>query len=64
MCEEPKGPPWKGRGHNLEAAVWHAWENAKKHGAGPEKAEYKVEVSIEASNPIHSYIVLLSPPDG
>jgi hypothetical protein len=61
MDEERNGPPWRGRGHDLEAAIWDAWENAKEQGAGGEKATYKVEIAIEASNPIHSYIVLIFP---
>jgi hypothetical protein len=51
--------PWSGRGANLEAAFEDAWHNAKNAGASP--GTYKVEISIETTNPIHTYIVIISP---
>ncbi|HEU5214254.1 MAG TPA: hypothetical protein VFU30_01805 [Gaiellaceae bacterium] len=59
MNEGAQGP-WEGKGHTLEAAMWHAWENAKSGGADP--GTYKIEIMIEAHNPIHSYIVVINPP--
>jgi hypothetical protein len=51
--------PWRGEGPNLEAALVAAWNNAKNGGAGP--GTFKVEISIKTVNPIHSYIVILTP---
>ena len=48
-----------GKGTSVEAAAAHAWENARANGAGP--GTYKLDVFIEASNPIHSYIVVITP---
>jgi hypothetical protein len=68
MTNQAQGP-WKpGRGPSLEEAAKAAWENAKKgdarHGFAAEPAPggtYKLEIWVEASNPIHSYIVGLIP---
>lgn len=53
---------YKGRGANLEAAFEDAWHHAKDEGAAP--GTYTVQIEIEASNPIHSYIVIISPVGG
>lgn len=50
---------YEGRGGNLGAAFEDAWNTAKTNGAPP--GLYSVEIAIEASNPIHSYIVVLTP---
>ena len=58
------GPPWKGKSEgddaSLQAAIEDAWEKAKgKHAAA---GKYVVDrIEIETSNPIHAYIVLISP---
>ncbi len=44
----------------LEAACENAWDNAKEDGDG--RVDYKVEtIGFEAENPIHSYIVIITP---
>ncbi len=61
--------PWKpGRGKTIELAAANAWANAKKGAPAPglaaEKAPagtYKLEIYAETENPIHGYIVTLSP---
>ena len=50
---------FKGRGGNLGAAFEHAWDKAKEDGAPP--GRYKVELAIDAENPIRGYIVVISP---
>lgn len=50
---------FEGRGGNLGAAFEDAWSNAKKNDAPP--GLYTVEIAIEASNPIHTYIVVITP---
>jgi hypothetical protein len=50
---------YKGRGGNLGAAFENAWNTAKENGAPP--GVYKVEIAIEAENPIRGYIVIISP---
>ena len=50
---------YKGTGGNLGAAFENAWNTAKEEGAPP--GVYKVEISIEAENPIRGYIVVISP---
>jgi hypothetical protein len=68
MTNQAPGPWQPGKGKTLEQATEQAWENAKKgHAArGFVAAEapggtYKLEIWIEATNPIHSYIVGLVP---
>ena len=68
MTNLEQGPWESGRGKTVEAAAEDAWENAKKGKAAPGLAAkqapsgtYKVEIWIETTNPIHSYIVKLSP---
>ena len=49
---------WEGRGPDLHAAIEDAWHTAKKAGAGP--GQFTVQaIAIEASNPIHSYVVVI-----
>jgi hypothetical protein len=61
---EPK-PLGFGKGPNLEAAVWQAWENAKAERELEERPKYyRVELFIEASNPIHAYVATIFPADG
>ena len=50
---------FEGKGANLEAAFEAAWHEAKEDGAPP--GRYTVEIEIETSNPIHSYIVIITP---
>ena len=50
---------YEGRGGNLGAAFEAAWNTAKENGAPP--GLYTVEIAIEASNPIHAYIVIIQP---
>lgn len=50
---------YKGKGGNLGSAFEHAWENAREQGAPA--GQYKVEIAIEAENPIRGYIVKLTP---
>lgn len=68
MTNRAQGPWQPGRGKTVEEAAENAWANAKKGQAAPglaaEKAPsgtYKAEIWIETSNPIHSYIVTLTP---
>jgi hypothetical protein len=53
---------YRGEGGNLGAAIEHAWDNAKKDGAP--SGTYKLEISIQAENPIRGYIVVITPDDG
>jgi hypothetical protein len=53
------GPPWKGRGANLHAALEDAWEHAK--GKTEARAFRVEEIVIEAVNPITTYIVKIDP---
>ena len=51
---------WEGRGEHLHSAIEDAWNLAKRDGAEP--GTYAVEaIAFEASNPIHSYIVIIGP---
>jgi hypothetical protein len=54
-----KGPFPSGGFAHLEAAIADAWEDAK--AKGEEAGEYKVEIHIHASNPIHTYSVTIIP---
>jgi hypothetical protein len=57
------GKSWTGRSEGpdatLDAAFKDAWEKAKE-GKGPE-GTYDVQIKIEAKNPIHAYIVIITP---
>ena len=58
------GPPWKGKSEgddaSLQAAIEDAWENAKGHHA--DAGWYVVDkIKVQTSNPIHTYVVLISP---
>lgn len=59
-----EGPPWKGKSQgddaSLQAAIEDAWENAKGHQA-PAGWYVVDKIKIETSNPIHAYVVLISP---
>ena len=49
---------------SLDAALASAWANAQEDAkAKNERAggEYKVDIFIEADNPIHTYSVVISP---
>jgi hypothetical protein len=59
VMEEFEEKSYEGRGGNLGAAFENAWNSAKTSGAPP--GVYTVEIAIEVSNPIHSYIVLITP---
>jgi hypothetical protein len=50
---------YKGSGGNLGAAFENAWNAAKEQGAPP--GVYRVEIAIEAENPIRGYIVKIIP---
>ncbi len=54
---------WTGRSDgehaSLHAAFEDAWHRAKKEGAAP--GEYDVAIKIETTNPIHAYIVTITP---
>lgn len=50
---------YEGKGGNLGSAFEHAWDKAKEDGASP--GRYKVELMIEAENPIRGYIVIITP---
>jgi len=58
------GNSWKGRsqepGASLQKAIEAAWEAAKSAGADP--GTFAVSIEIETKNPIHAYIVTISPP--
>lgn len=55
---------WTGRSEgehaSLQAAFVDAWNEASRDGAPP--GEYDVKIKIVATNPIHAYIVILTPP--
>jgi hypothetical protein len=52
--------PWTGHDpHNLQQAFVNAWETAKEAGANP--GTFKCEITIDTSNPIHSYNVTITP---
>ena len=68
MSHVARGPWQPGKGKTIEEATKQAWENAKKGQARPgfaaEKAPsgtYKLEVWIETTNPIRTYVVGLIP---
>ncbi len=44
---------------DLHAAVQAAWDDAKKNNPGLQRDVYECKISIDASNPIHSYIVTI-----
>ena len=54
---------WTGRSEGpdatLDAAFKDAWEKAKK-GGGP-TGTYDVAIQIETENPIHAYVVIITP---
>jgi hypothetical protein len=55
-------PDWEpGSGDTIEEAAQKAWENAKNSSSPPghERKKYKLHISIDASNPIHAYIVVI-----
>jgi ribosomal protein S5 len=52
----------QGKAGKLKDAIEAAWEDAKAKGAGPGTYEIK-SIQIETNNPIHSYIVIIAPPD-
>jgi len=49
---------YQGEGPSLQAAFEDAWHKAKEHGGPPGKYTAS-KIAIEASNPIHSYIVII-----
>jgi hypothetical protein len=61
--------PWKpGKGDTIEKAAQQAWAHAKdgiaEAGLTAGKAPagtYKLEIYAETENPIHGYVVVLSP---
>jgi hypothetical protein len=62
MSNGQQGPHWRGTKPfpNLKEAVEDAWNNAKS--ADPSlSGTFKVDIYIEASNPIHTYTVVISP---
>lgn len=58
-----QGGPWKGRseqpGATLQKAIENAWEKAKNDQAPA--GLYDVKIQIETNNPIHAYVVIISP---
>ena len=68
MTDQGRGPWAPGRGKSIEEATKKAWDNAKKGQGAPgfaaERAPagtYKLEIWIETTNPIRSYIVNILP---
>jgi hypothetical protein len=68
MSDNSHGPWAPGRGKTVEEAAEHAWENAKSGKPAPglaaehaQAGTYKLEIWIETTNPIHSYIVTINP---
>jgi len=55
------GQKWKGKKPfpDLKDAVQEAWDEASAAGAGA--GTFKLEIYIEADNPIRSYIVTITP---
>jgi hypothetical protein len=50
---------WEGRGASIQAACEDAWHKARDAGRS---GRFKVETTaFEASNPIHVYIVIITP---
>jgi hypothetical protein len=60
--DDYEGKSYEGRGGNLGAAFENAWNSAK--GSGAEPGLYTVQIAIEASNPIHTYIVVITSTPG
>jgi hypothetical protein len=62
MSNGQQGP--RGRGTkpfpNLKDAVEDAWNDAKRRDPSS-SGTFKVDIYIDASNPIHNYIVVISP---
>ena len=58
-----EGPHYHGRSEgpdkSLEKALKDAWDQATKDHADP--GVYDVDIKIETTNPIHAYIVILTP---
>jgi hypothetical protein len=53
---------WEGRGANLVAAFEDAWHQAERSG---KSGRFTVEtIAFEASNPIHTYIIVISCDNG
>jgi hypothetical protein len=55
-------PDWEpGIGDSVEEAAQNAWDNATKSSSPPgkERKKYKLHIYIDASNPIHAYIVVI-----
>ena len=54
--------PWEGESTtDIDSAIKNAWDNAKNSPSppGPNRKKYKLSFFIDASNPIHSYIVVI-----
>lgn len=50
---------WEGQGASIQAACEDAWHQAKQAG---KSGRFTVETTgFEASNPIHTYIVVIAP---
>ena len=50
---------WEGQGASIQAACEDAWHKAKEAG---KSGRFTVETTgFEASNPIHTYIVIITP---
>ena len=47
---------------DLHEATKAAWEDAKSKNSGLGRGVYECKIAIEASNPIHSYIVTIIRP--
>jgi hypothetical protein len=63
MSNDGQGP-WEGEGPDIDSAIKNAWDNAKNSPSppGPNRKRYKLKFFIDASNPIHTYIVIIGGP--
>jgi hypothetical protein len=47
---------------DIHEATKAAWEDAKKNNPGLQPGVYECKISIDAENPIRSYVVTISQP--
>ncbi len=59
MANNVEGKGKATRDEGLHTAFDRAWEDAKVKGGKP--GYYAAQIEVEAENPIHSYVVILTP---
>jgi hypothetical protein len=59
MADNKHGKGEATKQEGLHTAFDRAWDNAKANGLAPGK--YAAQIEVTTTNPIHSYIVILTP---